>query len=313
MLYAMGLLAAGIVFVAGSVFVRHMIEYGQGTIQLRFLDWLSDLKTVEGLLREIGFALLIAFLVTIAVEMYLRNLQVRERKIEDQNLKQDVLAAIFGITEPRQVVDKVLRLILQEKFYRKGHRMECFLERISIKDLADRDVTAMRLTVYDEYVVKNNSHHDEVFSFSYHIEAEDSYFRSIVAHKEFEIRNLQFFRLPSKQRVTSIVDAPKIYNSNEPKSQRLTCQIAMASDEEVLVTVESVSLKRQEDDEIFFSIYPTEGMTIEFQHPKDLHVKVLALADVKANCLRQCEEGRPGQWKVDGVLLPYNGIQLKWH
>lgn len=119
MLYAVGLLAAGIVFVAGSVFVRQISEYGQGRIQFRFVDWLSDLKTVEGILREIGFALLIAFLVTIAVEMYLRNLQVRERKIEDQNLKRDVLAAIFGITEPRQVVDKVLRLILQEKFYRK--------------------------------------------------------------------------------------------------------------------------------------------------------------------------------------------------
>lgn len=191
--------------------------------------------------------------------------------------------------------------------------MECFLERISIKDLADRDVPAMRLTVYDEYVVKNNSHHDEVFSFSYHIETEDSYFRSIAGHKELEIRNLRFFRLPSKQCITSFVNAPKIYDSREPSAQRLMCQIAMAPDEEVLVTVESISLKRQEDDEIFFSIYPTEGLTIELQHPKDLHVKVLALADVKANCLRHCEEGRPGQWKVDGVLLPYNGIQLKWH
>lgn len=86
---------------------------------------------------------------TLAVELQLRNLQIRERQIEDQNLKRDVLSAIFGITAPRRVVDKAIHLVLQEKFYRKGYRAEYFLEPVTLRDASGKEIKAINVTSFD--------------------------------------------------------------------------------------------------------------------------------------------------------------------
>src|SRR5690606_22267239 len=155
------LLAGGIIFVAVAAVLEHpAIDQHTPATVATYKSVVFTWKALIGLLKEIGFALIIAWAVSYGIE---RTAKKREHEAHEHARKQmasDVVHAVFGLLHSPTYVRRVVETTLQCQVVRVHYNVDYAIEPLSSREAADLRVAQNRfvkLTQISSYAFRNVS------------------------------------------------------------------------------------------------------------------------------------------------------------
>ena len=155
------LIIAAIIFISISVIVDLTValDFAQDPIE-RLKEELSGWqlvrwKVVAELLRELGFAAAIAWVISVAIERAARERDAENAEAARKAIAVDVFKAVIGSFVPKTIRDLVLDKVLLTPVTRPTARLGLTLDELKVSGNADQ--RHIRLELKLEYEVKNES------------------------------------------------------------------------------------------------------------------------------------------------------------
>ncbi len=295
-------LIAGLALIILAVFFEQLAAGGAGI--------LVNPETYIALCKEIGFALIIGFVVAIGIEASARrefNATVDE---QINAIKQEVFRATFRRSIPPGVILEVEELVLKADFVRHAHRLVYHLSVHDASDLdpKDRSLPNMRVVVFDvdmSYEVENVSLIEREYVAS--VDIEKSPFQPL---KRFTA--LQSMRIDDRKLEGSEFAALVAGAIDTDDSMRYEKRVKIPAKDKLKVRGRWRTIKYIDDSEIWSSVLPSDGMTLCVQFPQEakemsarpLHREPLETTGMGAG--KYCE------WAIRKAVLPHQGIVFWW-
>ncbi len=323
------------IFGIGMVFIFVGIVFSEIVMGgWRFSIFLNPLTYAE-FFKDVGFAAIIAFMVSFAVERAARRefsdlIRTKVREFTDlvhahrseftdhvhQQLKairDEVFRATFGRAFPDQYIDEIERTIFGAEFLRHGHRQIYTLHLLNTSDLNPDssedelpDITLMQCEVTMSYEVENISPIPQ--DFKVRLELEKPTFKSLI----------QFVRI---YRVTindkdMLPDQLQCADKDCPDTEDFRCFEYVVKDvapgTRVRVQAYWTFLKDADDVELWRSIYPSDGMLLGVNFPREVLAKGAHAMHRVILSMKEFEGRSYYEWSIDQPVLPHQGIAFWW-
>lgn len=304
------LLSAGVIFVALAAILEHPSvdkitpEVISATSSVVF-SW----KAVIGLLKEIGFALIIAWAVSYGIE---RSAKKREHEAHEHARKQmasDVVHAVFGLLHSPAYVRTVVETTLQCRIVRLAYKVNYLIEPLTEKETANLRVTPgrfVKLTQVSSYTFRNVSASPIKHPVRYALPVR-------AGAKLYEFAGITKIRIGDKEIVGA--DTTKaIVSGKDELFKAYSWDRTIEPGGELPVVVEAVSLKELSDNEVWGSYHATyEGMvmTVRSAVPE---IARFGIRNLTATPTTKVYEtlGQNAEWKIDGPILPNDSVVFWW-
>lgn len=270
-----------------------------GIIGLLMMIFGGGLRNELGvkIVENVGMGLFVAFIVGIAVEMYVRRRMTIEMDRMLKDVGTDVFKAALGHEFPESIWKQVTAHLLQNQFIRKDLTIDFQLE--SIKDGSDEFIKAQMCIVYT-LINLNNIPAKYPLACSVdrgtHVKYRDStkFTRIKIGEEEIPLDNCQ---------------------TNVDESE-ITCrrEIPLKPNERKTISINSEGVYSNHETIPFSLTDSTENFTIHVCKPSNINVAVDTLHP-REERLREEPTAAPEShksWRIDGGLLPGHGISVRW-
>ncbi|WP_269716576.1 hypothetical protein [Caulobacter sp. NIBR2454] len=302
-----GLLVFGVLFVFVAVIIEHP----------NFSDILTNggsvffsSKTAIGLLKEIGFALIIAFCVAYFIERQAKQRDEDATEKARGRIAQDVIQAVFGLQHDQSYVKKVVEQTLQPKVVRDKISLQYSIDQLNSEDISKLSVPEGRftkLTMVSGYRFLNISLQTVRFDVKYALAARiGQKFRDFARVCMVKFDGVELAEPDIEGGYVSDRgvgdDAYKLYSWEKelPPGGCLT------------VLVEAVSIKELSDNEVWGSLHATIHGA-EFKARVRVPGLRFGLRSLTATpYTEQRKNESEGDWLIDGPILPNESVVFWW-
>lgn len=308
------LLALGIISVAIAAVLEHpvlaaktphVLSAGEFSGQSVVFSW----KALIGFLKEIGFALIIAWAVSYLIERQAKKRDHEANEAARKQMASDVIFAVYGLQHSRDYVRKVVEKTLLPKVVRTRYSVGYTIERLSAEEQADLQVTSTRFVKFSQistYSFLNVSPDPVTHEIRYALPVRNGErlhdfagIRSAKIGDQICTRAQLEGALNSKRE-----DAYKAYSW----SRTLKPGVPLA------VVIEAVSIKELSDNEVWGNYHATyEGMTLTVRNLVP-EITAFGLRELTASSAAKVYEnpGRDAQWTINGPILPNDSVVFWW-
>ena len=299
----MQILAAGLFFLLAAEIGNEAMRGGwEWSIFWRLPTWIS-------LSEEIGFALIIAFLISAAIERaatreFHHNVDERMKEIQRQ-----VFRSTYGRNVPPALIDEVELLVLQANFLRHGHRLTYNLEMKKASELANGkagvpDISVIVAEVNMSYELENISSLPEPYKVKLTLELPP-----FDALKEY----VQFHSVGINGELLTGDDLKKGIGTPSADFTQFERTIpSVLPGQRMKVKATWQAIKAIDDVELWRSVLPSDGMTLCVRFPKEAKVKGANALHRSDLAERTGGYGQYREWAIDEAVLPHQGIVFWW-
>lgn len=258
-------------------------------------------------LKELGFALIIAFFIAEGIERVARSQHNREVLHQMNEIKRNVFKAIFQRNHDRRMVETVTERILNYKFYRRKSKCTFSFEPVQPPEGTRKKTGLYRLTVKAEFTVVNISDSDADYVYEAFIEKheEDG------GAGELEITRMTRLELGSKVYDEEDLKQADCNYKDTKEDRRYSTITTIAGHKSLDVIAEFELIKRELDEITWRQVEPCDGFEVVMIMPEDL--KAHGVPIHWKNDIPLVEKA-PNYYTlaIDEPLFPYNGVALWW-
>ncbi len=157
------LLIIGFLLVAGAAVLEHPVlaENVPTNLDVPYVESVVfSQKSLIGLLKEIGFALIIAWAVSYLIERHAKKREHEAHEAARKQMASDVVHAVFGLQHSPAYVRKVVETTLQCKVVRKHYSVEYSIDPLTPEEVAALQTTTgrfVKFTQVSSYTFRNVS------------------------------------------------------------------------------------------------------------------------------------------------------------
>jgi len=258
-------------------------------------------------LSELGFALIIAFIVSISIEARAHADFIKLFREKNQVLNQNVFKAIYEISHDPAYVRVAIERVFQAKLLRRDYEVSYRLDAYpSLSDYAGKvDFTRFLLvTVQIRYSVRNLTNADNTFDLKYGLPLRSGIFR--------EKARLSSLRIGQDPPITGD-ELTALLIGDDGTERAYNKRITLKGNEERDIAIDATMVKELSDTEIFSFLHPTMGLKLTLT----VNVEGLkwGMRPRTASTVQQsipAEDGRSQVWRIAGPILPHNSVSLWW-
>ncbi|MCA3719090.1 MAG: hypothetical protein IM674_12640 [Brevundimonas sp.] len=271
--------------------------------QSSVLSW----KTFIGILKEVGFALIIAWAVSVFIEQRSRAREHKTHEAQRRQMANDVVHAVFGLLHKPAYVRKVVETNLQTKVVRKHYDATYRLEALTPEEEAELEVEPgrfVKLTQRSTYTFLNVSPGPVKHKIVYSI--------AVRGGKIAEAAGLKFASLDKQELKPHQIT--KALNPNDEGWKVYEWEKTIPADGELPVVMQAVSYKELSDTEVWGSYHPTyHGMKLSVINlvPHIVKFGLRALTATPKELIHETP-GEEAQWEISGPVLPNDSVTFWW-
>jgi hypothetical protein len=295
----------------GTVLLTFGIFFSEFLMSGKKYSILWSPLTYAALFREFGFACIIAFVISMAIERVARrefSETINQRLLDVQKA---VFRAIYFRDLTPQLVSEVETLIFNADFMRHNHRQAYTLSLTNARELDPTnplvpDYPIMQCDVTMSYEVRNISREEKDFLVRIELEkAYPEFLNKFVRIKGVKINGVDMLRVEIDKCDTDCPDTEdfrcfeKIVRNIQPGDR-------------VKVNAVWQVLKDPDDSEVWRSIYPSDGMTLGVNFPKAVRLKGAHALHRQIISSKGIEGASYYEWSIEKAVLPHQGIVFWW-
>lgn len=259
--------------------------------------------TYAELFREFGFAFLIAFVISMAIERAAHREFNDTINLRITELQHAVFKAIYFHEIEPKLIAEVEETIFRAPFMRHNHHQTYHLTLISAKDLDPNnprlpDFQIMKCDMTMSYEVRNISREDQDFTLKIAVESTHPVLRDYVRIHKIKINGVD-------------AEIPKTSDSEGFRHfERIIKNIPPGG--RVKITAAWQALKDPDDTEVWRSFYPSDGMTLGVHFPEQVRMRGAHALHRQEITSKEIEGSSYAEWSIDNAVLPHQGIVFWW-
>lgn len=302
-------------FVVGSVFILISIALEHGFDVFGSLPTVPESmiytkKTVILLVAEIGYAFIIAWIVSASIEAAATAEHHKDVKAARELIANDVTHAIFGIRHEKNYVRAVIETCFEQPHFREDYDLAYRIESFPEKERYELNLESGRFVIMKtrmRYRVRNMSSGDEKFRIGYGLPTRSNTLA--------ELCRVTAVTVSGKSYTKAEIEATEVTHNGEnvsanDRAYEFFVDVAGAGSVDVLI--ESQTVKEMSDNDTFGFRFPTTNARLRM----DVNVDGLIFGVTPRVAARLVEVISPanqsGEWKIDGPILPYNSVVFWW-
>lgn len=308
------LLFVGVLFVATAAVMEHPAVSAITPTQVHVADVESlslifSWKSLISLLKELGFALIIAWAVSYLIERHAKKREHEAHEAARKQMASDVVHAVFGLQHSPVYVRTVVETTLQCRVIRKHYSADYTIEHLSPADAARLGVKKgrfVKLTQVSSYTFKNVSPAPVKHPIKYALPVR-------AGAKLHDFAGITKIRIDGKEFTGKALDKAVI-SKKDGFYKSYQWDRTIKSDDEIEVVVEAVSLKELSDTEVWGNYHATyEGMvmTVRSEVPEIVRFGIRCLTATDSEQVYETP-GKTAQWKIEGPILPNDSVVFWW-
>jgi len=280
------------------------------------VGWSND--SFLAFLHDLGASGLVAFVLILTVEKVSKDRMRREaadrdhqralevRKATD-DIKENLFRAIYNRYVPEELFAQVEKVMFEEPVYRTNYSVSYYIENFKgdalnglTKELVQKYV---QCTAASEYTLTNTSSQPIRYQSKTHLELPlDNDLHRFVKVRSFTVGHTSL----SEEEITQAeVDDPKGIH------YKFEHVVELLPGESVKMSMASRMIKRNEDQEVWASRIPSDGMRLSVQSPDGILVEATAN---HLDELRQIPEAIPKtkHWELNSAIFPFQSVIFWW-
>lgn len=305
-------IGAFLVFIANNVeLVNHAMEHAAhaGFLERVKLFPLVVFSAESGIkfLSELGFALIIAFIVSVSIEAKAHADFIKLFREKSQALNQDVFKAIYEISHDPAYVKVAIERVFQAKLARSDYEVSYRLDPYPVPPDYVGSVDFSRfllVTVQIRYTVRNLTNADNTFDLKYGLPLRSGVFRKMA--------RLSSLKVGQEPPVTGEALTQLLIGDDEIE-RTYNKRITLTGYEERDIAIDATMVKELSDTEIFSFLHPTMGLKLALT--VNLPGLSWGMRPRTASAVKPsipAEDGRSQVWRIAGPILPHNSVSLWW-
>lgn len=255
---------------------------------------------------EIGYALIIAWVVAIAIEASSRKEHNQAVEESRRLISQDVFQGVYSIRHDPDYVRSVISTCLEETMMRENYSISYKVDRLSsaaAEAAGEATNQLVLVTVTVRYDLRNVGPADQTYTSTYGIPVREGPLEEHAKVTLIQIANQPIEGEELEKRGKKGDDGELDYEF----------RVELQAGESKEVLIEAVLIKDMSDSDTFGFRRPTMGATIRL----DVSVPGLDFGASERTAspmkiVRAPHPGRTAEWRVDGPILPYNSVNLWW-
>lgn len=245
------------------------------------------------LLKELGFALIVALFLVGTIEKFTRERHEAAAEATMNEINKNLFYAIFKRYIPEKVFEEVEKAVMESNVFRTAHQLNYTIER-----LADDKVTCIAQTSYQLVSVLDEARdHKIVVSLEMPIELAD---KELCFIERLEVGGVVLERNDLRQYVT-----------NSDQHITVTYPYRIEGRATVRVSTHSRLVKKMTDVELWASRIPSDGLELTVSTP-DRNLKVCAHANHSEKLMQVMANGSTSKWTLQHGIFPYQSIMFWW-
>lgn len=257
-------------------------------------------------ISEVGYALLIAWVVSIAIEAASRKEHNEAVEESRRAISKDVFRGVYGIRHDPAYVKAVISTCLEETLMRENYSISYKIEEptAAIREAAgDKADTIVQVTVTARYDLRNVGPSDNNYTSAYGIPIREG---ALAEHAKVTL-----MKIGTDSFEGAILEDMSSKGEDGDVDYRFSVNLGPQESKEILI--EAVLIKDLSDSDTFGFRRPTTGATIRL----DVNVNGLIFGASERTAspmkvIRAPTPGRTAEWKIAGPILPYNSVVLWW-
>jgi hypothetical protein len=266
--------------------------------------WIAlwSVETPAELLREIAFALGIAFAVIATVELESRAEFNDAIRAGIREIQRNVFSATFERHIPRQIIDEVNRLVFGADFVRHDHTAHYIMTVVDSEDESGKPSKAVSLVMNSEYIIENVGLVATPFIIRLALEKQP--FENMNKAISVELNGLELDGETIPQ------PSPNVTETERRKTFQWTTQ-PIQPGQKLTVRTNSTVLKSLTDYDIWRSAYPTSTLRLIVTFP--VEAALYGADQLHRLPLKSWPVGpRTRQYETQGAVLPHQGVVVWW-
>lgn len=270
-----------------------------------------DVRVWAGLAREVGFALIISFILAVLIEQDSRRRQELEVKRYLARVSRNVFETVLGSFLPdrfREAFKDIGRTsVVRTDMVIRYEVME--FDPGELRGLADELRQFVKLHIFTEYKLKNisASRYTHKIENRYPVRSENQFYVDLSRITRLRIGLEEI----DEEEIERLTGAP---NEAHPDFRTFSKTFTIEPNEEIVVSYENVLVKERSDNEVWASLIPTDQLRMFCDVRLDGEYEF----GVTAHCPSGMDErmcpsaGRGGVWASGGLILPYQSVVFWW-
>ncbi|MEZ5996765.1 MAG: hypothetical protein R3C25_13540 [Hyphomonadaceae bacterium] len=295
-----------------------------------FQIWMLSPQIFAALLREIGFALIIAFLIGWLIEedskrrqeVFVRDFSERQsRFVEDfsERVSRDVFASVLGKFLPRKFQDAFLDV---GKSHTVRTNMVIRYELLEFTDAEVRGIKELKdefikLHIFTDYTLENisGSSFDHTVVCAYPLRSESDFHKSLSRIVRIKIGR-------DEMSAQEIAEGTELADAERRDFAKFSKSCHLQAGEQLQVTYEVVLVKERSDNEVWVSLIPTDQLWIicdvgRLQSSMKFGITAHCPSGMDERLSSENDRGEPsdangGVWASGGPILPYQSVVFWW-
>jgi len=300
-------IALGSLFVATAADVVR-IGVQQGSIVDYAVHWFMSGKVWILVLKDVGFACLIALVLALFIERSARDRQERAAAMQQEKIAENVFKGVFNNDIPEVLVDEVVESVLRAPIVRTENHAHFIMDDGSIE--VDGDITRhVVITATTRYTLKNCSRQPINVPVGLMIPIPSNpnlRARAKLTEVEIAERKLSDVEIAEGDRAIPDTAYEKRFQWRHQLSPGDTLSVKLAYS----------LVKDRSDNEIWTSLFPTLASTLSVVvNTGDLDIGADGLNRETlrpVNAITDKSEERHRTWELKIPMLPYQGFVLWW-
>lgn len=299
----------------GAAFILVAIALEHGFNVFGFLpSWTDSLiftkKTIILLIAEIGYAFIIAWIVSVAIEAFATAERNKEVTDQREMIANDVMQAIFGIRHEKNYVRSVIETCFEQPHFREDYDLKYTIDSFPESDRVRLNLEAGRFVLMRtrmRYRVRNMSGKDESFRIGYGLPTRSSLLHDLCKVTKIMVAGRSYKN--SEIQETEVVHNGENVSLND-RAYEIFVPVYGGGSVEILI--ESQTVKEMSDNDTFGFRYPTSNARLTM----DVNVDGLIFGVTPRVAAKIIEivppTDRSGEWRIDGPILPFNSVVFWW-
>ncbi|MGD2116936.1 MAG: hypothetical protein PVG66_01135 [Chromatiales bacterium] len=273
------------------------IQYNQGMFKQE--------KTWINLLKEIGFASLIALVLIVANEITSHNRHMASALRIQRIISNNVFKGIFGINTPESIVDEAITTVFRAPILRRDVEIQIHCQNLP-SELDEYVGRHMLVEIYMTYEIENTS----VSTLSDYIPLTyDSYEEEILDN----LCGIEYAVIGDKEYSTleEIRKCLLDMDQNDCLERKHLFPYRLDPNSKLHVAFRYKVIKEVGDSELWTNVYPTLGARISIEMPQDDKIYEYG---VRARHRENIEpmKGTTNTWHLTSPLLPFQAVSIWW-
>lgn len=266
-------------------------------------------KTLVLWVAEIGYAFIIAGVVSMFIEANARREQNADIRQARQRISEDIVEAVYQIRHTPEYVRAVIGTCLESPLVREEYTVHYTIDPVPdnrVTELGHRDQFVLVETSV-RYIARNVGSERGQFPTAYGIPVRSGVLKDLSFLKSLRVGDHSY----SEAEIAAL----EIENEHNHVASERTYRFYIDLEPGDAVEVDlSVSLvKEYSDNDAFGFRRPTMGATIRVtDNVRRLKFGLTPRTSARWKTIREPESGKTGEWKILGPILPFDSAVIWW-